>query len=322
MTKPTDIMQSIRLHQSTLERYRECPQRLLFDLDADRRPEFRSAAAVAGTVAHRILHGWHETGEQIGYSQTWDAVERSSKVPVQYPDNGKSPLEVVADYCAELEAWFPQYADRFDVYETMQVEHQWSFEFSTPRTIENPYVFEGRLDLLARLGNRVTLPDWKTGNMKPGDATMTRLLQFPLYAWAVEEEFGLLIDSFMWVHVKDWIPYARNTTKAKISHNAAWNEWAAAQGFDEANDGSKWKIPKGALRGPGIYEFPVTREWLEYWKKQIVRIAASMRRGNWYTGQGKYGCEGCDHLNACSALWSTTGTGYYDNLKGSEFLNA
>ena len=314
-------MKNITLHQSTLEKFRECPQRLLFGLEVGRVRELRTAAQVAGQVAHKIVADWHISGKRPGYFHTWNQVAKSEPAPIDYGNDGKAPSQVVLGYARDMAIWFPEYQKRLAGWEPLQVEHSWEFSHATARTKANPYQFAGRLDLLAQRAAMAILADLKTGTMKPGDATMMRTLQFPLYVWAVEEEFDLLVDSFAWIHVKDWIPYVRASTKAKIGPSAAWNEWAAAQGFNETKCGTKWRMPVGAMRGPGIYEYPVTREWLEYWKKQIIRIAASMRRGNWYVCRGKYGCEKCDHLTACGAMWSTTGTDHYRNLKNSEFLN-
>tara|TARA_Y100000310_G_scaffold246639_1_gene252015 strand:- start:4629 stop:5603 length:975 start_codon:yes stop_codon:yes gene_type:complete len=304
-------------HQSSLETYRSCPQRYVYSRIRREPPSFKSAAAHAGNTAHAVLAHLHETGEVLDYVNTWNRLENEPdrvwgiKLPV-YIEDGKPGLP---EYLAKFNAWFTPFLKHPASQPTdiIGIELPFEFEWTTKRA-KSPYRFKGTMDLVYRevtdTSTRLVIRDYKTGNSIDSDATFMRKIQAPLYAWGLSSILRHLagIDiAFEIFSTADLVPYQKKTTRKVPRPNAAWWRWS-----QERLDPLAFSA--GEHRGPGVYRYTLTPEYLRYWRRIILSIAASIRRREFYPSPNMYGCERCEYLEQCNTLW-TSASEVSDNTK-------
>jgi len=243
--------------------------------------EFTSLAQFRGSVIHRML--------EQGNGDIMGAVKHC-KQKLDAP-LFEEPDTLFPEECLELFEGACKNAPHHDTTHT-------EFKF---RTDIGGYLFEGTIDALWEMPNgEVWLIDWKTGKTLPSQFHLDHNLQFGIYAFMCRQH-GIHIDKIAWIHLRDWLPYKRNTVKKNFATTASLSSWATRQNFIINKQGNE-ALLKGNLRGPGVHLTQRTDAQLDEVEREVKRLIKSVKFNIFPRCMNDTICSQCSHKVSCGAV--------------------
>jgi CRISPR/Cas system-associated exonuclease Cas4 (RecB family) len=269
------------LRQSTIKDYLFCPHmfqlRHLLKVPA----EYRNAAAVNGTIVHRLLEALHSDWDldtASEYDQLLEKEEFTSveaTVPIQWKDRDKQ----VAAYRRDAVDMLANYRDK-DYNRNAKILLS---EVTFLVRIGDHY-YRGTIDQLRENPDgSLELVDFKTSQATPSPLFLATDYQFSLYAWALEQgwfltdgkslRFGKRPDYCTLYHLRHHIPYRRNC------------------------DGGK----AGEERGNPRYTTTRTDEQFRQMLGDLHSIAEAIRRQLFPRNPNQWTCSMCKYRTHCQS---------------------
>ena len=211
------------LRQSTIKDYLFCPRmfqlRHLLKLPS----ECRNAAAINGTIVHRLLENLHSNWDLDTASEFDSLLEREeftgteAAIPIQWKDRDKQ----VAAYRRDAVDMLANYRDK-DYNRNARI----LLSEATFLVKIGDHYYRGTIDQLRENPDgSLELVDFKTSQATPSPLFLATDYQFSLYAWALEQgwflkdgkshRFGRRPDYCTLYHLRHHIPYRRNCDGGK-----------------------------------------------------------------------------------------------------------
>lgn len=212
---------------------------------------------------------------------------------------GEDPAEMLAEACCMVCGALA--AVQIRAAEVVLVEAPFTLAMTSGT---GTYHLRGTVDLAYRpRGARrdLVLVDWKSGQQRLPQVILDYGYQIGIYAEALragvfypgteaERRIEQFPDEAYVVHLRDFVPYKRATTKT-----ADRPEEAAFFGVER---GAKVKLPAGALRGPGWYAAKRTVEDVARLRVSIRQIVSSVRLGCFVEFIDEH-CGRCEFRGPC-----------------------
>jgi len=270
-------------HATWLQDYVLCPKRALYDVMYP--PEFTTLAQFKGSVVHRML--FEHTGD---YNMALQHCEAKLDAPL-IEDAGVEFHEE----CLEL---FTAAANNMPHHYRRLAEHEFVADIGG-------YQFDGAIDAIWDMPNGETwLVDYKTSKTLPSQLYLDMSLQFSIYAFAMRQH-GVHIDRIAWIHIRDWLPYLKATSKASWNRTDSLQEWADDQKF-QLNKAGNEVLPAGSMRGPGVHLTQRNDMQLDETELEIKRIIRGIKfkifpRGGYNNIICDRICGSCGHRTRCIA---------------------
>lgn len=220
-------------------------------------PEFVSLPQLKGSVIHRMLE--IRDGD---YNAALDHCIDQMEAPLkEQPD---------IDLQEEVQDMFEAAMRNMPRHEVILTEYAWIHKINDTITLE------GCFDALWEMenGERV-LVDYKSGKTLPSQFHLDHNLQFSLYGLACRET-GIHIDKIAWVHLRDWLPYKRNTQRENFSTTNSLQLWSQQQLFDVNKNGNRVLV-KGHTRGPGVHLTRRNDAQLDETEREVKRLVQGVK---------------------------------------------
>jgi hypothetical protein len=271
-------------------------------------PEIRSPYALAGAAAHHLLNQWAKDtcfSIQDDLPDLWDAAwqyvvdhphnPKEEGIPINwFPNEQIQYSDLKTDYLAMLGGWLAGQPEC----KVLASELDFTLELGK-------YIFAGTLDRIYQTPQgRMVLADFKTGKQIPSDDLIVEAYQFAIYCLAAEQ-MGYPLDAFAWIHLRDFIPYERDTSfdrngRQRNVEKAAWLERVGVPVVNKTTGeiNGKLKISAGQPRGPGIYEFSISPEWRRSRKQLLLWAAGALALSNPIPIINE-NCEFCELRRTC-----------------------
>jgi len=168
---------------------------------------------------------------------------------------------------------------------------------------KEPYVFKGTIDLAYEgEDGRLHLADWKTGVQKPHPIVLHHGYQLGIYAHALEHGtlwpddatrqtvLGRYPDTMSIVHLRNFVPYKRKTTKTVGTRDEA--------AFYTVDVGAKVVCLAGDPRGPAWFTSGRTSEDMARLRHSVRMLVAMVRMGHMPERIGEH-CSRCPFRGQC-----------------------
>lgn len=309
--------QDVELHPTGMVKYQECGKR--FDLETISRvvPQWRVPQALNGTAIHRTiawfhLGNWDATEDEVRhkYAESFaKAIEdpyyvEERGVPVKWPD-GSDPQFAAAEFAADALEMIEGYRKdpRNRAAKVVAVEVEWSMGW-------DGFNWAGTIDQIRVEKDRLVVVDLKSGQNRPPAAFLALWPQGLTYARAVHGDgaehahvsprktFAALpdlpVEKMVWVHLRDYVPYKRKTTRQGRVYLA------------------------GDLRGQAYYDAPVTPAALQAHAKEMSAFADAVRAGRFDRRPSIQNCARCSVRNVCLATFGEYESGALSSLLSQE----
>jgi len=290
----------MRLHPSSLGDWQGCGKR--FELAEIKRepPAYRHPAALNGTAIHHVIdlihrEGlWTATPERISalYRDAFLYAESHAKdherdVPVRWGDlvdRDGAFREFEPDVLAMLDGYRADVRNRDS--KILLSEANWRATFGG-------HDWEGTLDQAREMwggSGLVHLVDLKSGAERPHAVAHRMWPQGFTYAmalrdavfrpvgadeWAPWRPQQLEVGRVSWLHLRDYIPYERASTRGGVSYK------------------------KGDLRGPVFYDVEITPARLDSHAREIAMFAEAVKLGRFERRPSTYQCSRCKVFERC-----------------------
>jgi len=265
-------------HATWMQSYALCGQKALQSILNP--PSHTSLAQFKGSVVHRML--------EVRGSGIVSALHYCNQ-KLDAPLN-EQPDETFADECLRL---YHSTLHREPTHHPLYAEYAWAEKIGG-------YQFVGTIDAIWEMPNGERwLIDYKTSKQLPSQFYLDNSLQFSIYAFACRA-MGIKIDRIAWVHLRDWLPYVKNTTKANFATTNSLSEWAAIQDFEYTPAG-KAKLPAGSLRGPGIHLTQRTDAQLDETEREVKRLIKGIKFNLFPRVMYDQICGMCGYKEQCRA---------------------
>ena len=218
------------MRQSTVKSFLFCPRAFKYQHIDNQQPAFRNAAAVHGTVVHRLLHlihtdDWNLDTEQF-YPLVFDFEEFHS-------DEAETPIFWKEDRDKTLKKLKAEAIEMLDNYRKKDYNQNCEVILSEAKftlQLGKAGMFTGTIDQLRKLPDgKFELVDFKTSKFAPVQAFLDVDYQFGIYANAVwQGVFKMPDGSFKkvgippemltvtWYHLRDHLEYKRNCGNGNI----------------------------------------------------------------------------------------------------------
>lgn len=289
-------------HQSDLSHYaRYCALATYLIRVQQQAPNSRSPRAIAGSMIHWILahfskEKWDaETNKPQLIDIAWTYCRQNPRNPAEkdvpidwWPNDTVQYAELKRDALAMLEGFYKNCPP-----------HIATFQEQDFKCKIGKYDFEGTIDQIwAALDdfkkNDCAIVDFKSGRGKmPADDTILESYQAAVYALGIEQSLGIHATHFIWVNLRDFMPYAfspngknkLNYKEVQKSKNQAMKDWITREGRPLANKETgeltgKYAFESGQLRGPGLYIYELTPEWWSSREYIITSAAGALSQVN------------------------------------------
>jgi RecB family exonuclease len=196
MTKK-EILQSIKLRQSTIRDYLNCPLLFQFKHLNGIPPEFRNPAALHGSTLHRLLYMIHNDQWDLDVSEHY----RDIFLEYEIGEDGESKIPVKwKDRKAELGAFEQNAVEILDGYRKKPENRKAKVLYAEQpfRVKIAGYYFTGTIDQVRRNADGTTeLIDFKSGKQRPSDPALHNDWQLSLYHHALK--YGELKTGEEWI---------------------------------------------------------------------------------------------------------------------------
>ena len=265
-------------HATWMQSLALCPMKAKLAIEEP--SEFTSLAQFRGSVVHRML--------EIGSGDLFGAIQHCK-------EKLDAPLidEVDIGFSEECQEFFEGACKNAPHHESNLREFRWATDIGG-------YQFEGTLDALWEMPNGETwLIDWKTNKQLPSQFNLDNNLQFGIYAFMCRQH-GIHIDKIAWIHLRDWLPYKRATSKKNFATTTSLSQWAATQQFELTPAGMS-KLPVGSLRGPGVHLTQRTDAQLDEVEREVKRLIKMIKFNLYPRCMYDQVCSFCGYKLSCGA---------------------
>ncbi len=257
------------LRQSSIKQYLFCPRSFYYKLVQNILPAYRNAAAVHGTVIHKMIDLLHSFDWDLDpvdwYPKLLQEVVAEDASPIFWKEGQldtfiKEAVEMVDGYRSKD---YNQTAEVIRSEAKFKVKVGWSGWFT------------GTIDQLRVLPNGMfELVDLKTSKFNPCQAFLDTDYQFSIYSyaqWMTDLKIPPERLKITWYHLRDHIPYKRNCPGGKI----------------------------GEEKGDPRRSTTRSRKQLAVMKRDLSKIASSIRQGKFPRNPGYSSCPLCPYSNEC-----------------------